>query len=134
MAAFGGPGGVLPCTGSGWRVAGLGAVLPEGDQRRAIRHPQIKLRDEAVIDHLLDHCGCCVGRGVAIGGRGRSERMDSGRSATVTWLPIARDDGTARVGPSGTTTRLAPSTTRSTRPRKKFAAPRKSATKRDTGR
>ena len=36
MAAFGGPGGVQPCTGSGWRVAGLGAVLPEGDQRRAI--------------------------------------------------------------------------------------------------
>jgi hypothetical protein len=37
-----------------------------------------------------------------------------------------------RVGPSGATTRLAASTARSTQPRKKFAAPRKSATKRDT--
>jgi hypothetical protein len=33
------------------------------------------------------------------------------RIATVTWLPIARDDGTVRIGPSGMTTKLAPSAT-----------------------
>jgi hypothetical protein len=33
------------------------------------------------------------------------------RVATFTWLPIARDDGTVRIGPSGTTTKLAPSAT-----------------------
>jgi hypothetical protein len=76
-----------------------------------------------------------VGLGAALPlAAGDASAIHSGRSATVTWLPTVLDDGTARVGPSGTTTMLAPSTTRSTRPRKKLAAPRKSATKRDTGR
>ena len=54
MAALGGPGGVQPCPGGGRRVLNLGTVLPEGDQRCAIGQPQIKMRDEAMIDYLLD--------------------------------------------------------------------------------
>ena len=46
--------------------------------------------------------------------------INSGRSATVTWLPIVRGDGSVRVGPFGTVTRLTPSATRSTRPRKEI--------------
>src|SRR5260370_37315255 len=74
MAAFGGPGGVQPCTGGGWRVTRLCAVLPEGDQRRAIGHPQIKMRDEAGIDHLLDDNRRRIGDGAAIGHGGRGWR------------------------------------------------------------
>ena len=127
------PGGPHPSAGDSGRTAVLGVILPKRDRGRPVRHAQMIMGDKAVKDQLLDDCAVVFNIASAAAADVASE-IASGRNATVNSLPIVRDPCTVRLGPLGTTTRLAPSSARSTRPRKKLAMPRKSATKRDTGR
>ena len=114
-----------------WRT---GMILLKGDQRVTILLPQVEVADKAVVDDLFDHD---IG-GVRRGRAGlRSDRFDGDGLG-----PQGYGDGTAerargRDGsdiPSGNKTRAVSPDTRTTRPSKKFAAPRKLAMKRDTGR
>ena len=53
------------------------ACLKAIDQRHPIGQPQMKMRDEAMIDHLLDDCGVgsplAAAGAIAIRGLGRAE-------------------------------------------------------------
>jgi hypothetical protein len=85
LTVFAEPGGIQPGTGSGRRSLGLGAVLSEGNQWRAIGHAQMEMRNKTAIDHVLDNGGGRVRHGIAIGRRRRQcDRFGPQRGAK-TW-------------------------------------------------
>ncbi len=103
-----------------WRTD---VILLKGDQRVTILPPQVKMADKAVVDDLLDHGIRRIRRRLAVRRGGRLYRNGL----------RPQGDMVSDI-PSGNKTRAVSPDTRTTRPSKKFATPRKLAMKRDTGR